>query len=859
MNSYPTLVSKVKPWEIFLVQHAHTDIGYTRAQTEILPEHVRYIDYALDYCDATDNYPDFAKFKWTCETSWAVSEYIKTRPKAQIERLIKRINEGRIEVAGMLFNFNEVIDENLLTSSLQPLKDIKAEGIKIESAMQNDVNGIAWSLIDYFNSIGIKYLNMGTHNHRALLVFDKPTLFWWQAPSGKKLLTMRADHYMTGTNWGITGNNISKLETQMAAHLQDLEEKQYPFNEIIIQYSGYHTDNSPPSTFACDNIKDWNAKYETPKLRNATVGEYMKYMESKYTDSIKTYQAAWPDWWTDGAASAPQELAAVRKTQSDIVANKAALSMSRVLGAKVEDKVFSTIEELNENLLFYDEHTYGAAESIREPFCENSIIQRREKEAYAWTSVKKSRMVKEYALGQLQAFIPRTDKSTITIFNPLSFRRSTYHTLYIDNEILPVDKQFKISDSEGKRVEATLVNSRSDGNYWMLFLKDLPAFGYKTYQIEIIDRKKRHSNREKESNILENKFYKITIDKKLGTISSIFDKELNREIVDNKSEWKFAQFINEKLGSRSQMEAYSLTDFERVTAENIKISKVKYKPSFRSIEISANSPTLINPNGLKIEIRLYKSSKLIELKYKITKKSILDPEGIYVSLPFKMEDYQLSYQAQGGMVTPGQNQLPGSSSEWHTVQDYVKLSNDQFKVLVSCEEIPLMLFGEMIPQQFGRIAKVEKPHMYSFVYNNYWVTNFNSDFVGELNWSYKITSSKTLDNNDDKFGLNNRIPVLSRVLPKSAQSSELNNISLIKGIPENIAIVTCQPVKGENAILLHLKENKGIEKEFKIELSTNNIESMVNSNVLGEEIDENLKIEAYENKFIKIKLKKEDN
>ncbi len=56
----------IKKWTVFLVQHAHTDIGYTRPQTEILPEHLRFIDFALDFCDLTDHYPDDARFRWTC-------------------------------------------------------------------------------------------------------------------------------------------------------------------------------------------------------------------------------------------------------------------------------------------------------------------------------------------------------------------------------------------------------------------------------------------------------------------------------------------------------------------------------------------------------------------------------------------------------------------------------------------------------------------------------------------------------------------------------------------------------------------------------------------------------------------------
>jgi len=130
------------------VQHTHTDIGYTRPQTEILPEHLRYIDDALDYCDQTDDYPDNAKFRWTCEASWAVREYLKNRPKKQIDRLIKRINEGRIEVTGMIFNLSDIIDEAQLAAQLQPLNDFNSVGIHVKTLMQDDVNGIAWALID---------------------------------------------------------------------------------------------------------------------------------------------------------------------------------------------------------------------------------------------------------------------------------------------------------------------------------------------------------------------------------------------------------------------------------------------------------------------------------------------------------------------------------------------------------------------------------------------------------------------------------------------------------------------------------------------------------------------------------------
>ena len=275
-------IAPTRHWQMNLVQHTHTDIGYTRSQMEILAEHLRYIDYALDYCDATDDYPENAKFRWTCEISWAVSEYLKNRPAEQIERLKQRVKEGRIELAA--------------------------------------VNGIGWCFSEYFADAGIKYVNMGTHGHRALICFDKPTVFWWQSPSGKKVLAYRAEHYNQGNFFGVHTDDFETFETRVLEYLGQLEAKNYPYDICAAQHSGYFTDNAPPSTKSCEMVKRWNEKYEWPKLRTAVATEFIKTVEKEYAGKIETIRGAWPDWWTDGFASGAREAAVSRVTHSNIIA-----------------------------------------------------------------------------------------------------------------------------------------------------------------------------------------------------------------------------------------------------------------------------------------------------------------------------------------------------------------------------------------------------------------------------------------------------------------------------------------------------------------------------------------------------------
>ena len=244
----PFTLQPPRKWTVYLAQHTHTDIGYTRPQTEILPEHLRYIDYALDYCDLTDSYPDDARFRWTCETSWAVREYLKGRPAKQIERLKKRVAEGRIEICGLMLNMSEIATESSLAALLRPLREMKDDfGFKVHTAMQNDVNGAGWCLVDYFSDSGIRSLTMGINKTRSILPFDQPTMFWWESPSGKRVLAYRADHYHLGNMWKIHEGNLEKFRPYLDKYLLSLEQRGYPFDRISVQFSGYHTDNSPPA------------------------------------------------------------------------------------------------------------------------------------------------------------------------------------------------------------------------------------------------------------------------------------------------------------------------------------------------------------------------------------------------------------------------------------------------------------------------------------------------------------------------------------------------------------------------------------------------------------------------------------
>lgn len=850
-------IEPVRHWRMNLVQHTHTDIGYTRSQMEILAEHLRYIDYALDYCDATDDYPDAAKFRWTCEISWAVSEYLKCRPAEQIARLKQRVKEGRIELATMYLNFDELPDEQTLAASLAPLKQFREAGMRAELAMQDDVNGIGWCFSEYFADAGVKYLNMGTHGHRALICFDKPTVFWWQSPSGKKVLAYRAEHYNQGNFFGVHTDDFGQFETRVLEYLGQLEAKDYPYDICAAQHSGYFTDNAPPSTKSCEMVRRWNEKYEWPKLRTAVATEFIKTVESDYADRIQTIRGAWPDWWTDGFASGAREAAVSRITHSNIIANQAGLSFAKMLGAELPEGMNERIDGINNALLFYDEHTFGYSESVRDPYGLETWEQRSLKQSYAWEAYRYAGLLGENTMGLLQSFVPKANVPSIAVFNTLNWSYSGIAKVYIDHQILPKEKAFRIVDEAGHEIPAQAGESRSDGTYWCLYVKDVPALGYARYRVEVLDEPRPAvvADDKLADKRVENEWYTIDFDPSQGTIHQLYDKALGKPLLSADAEWEMGEFIYEIIDSRHPMEKYTAPQFLRRRPERIRFERYEKGPIWDTYRFRGETVAGREPNNLMVEYRVYNVEKKIEVVYRLRKKAVTDPEAIYIAFPYEVEAGKIHLDVPGGNIEAGVDQIPGSSNDWYTVQNFATARSERSQVVMGSPEIPLMQFGAINTGRYEAGAVPQSTNMYSWPMNNYWVTNFNADQMGELQWSYFITSST--DNSigyATRFAWENRIPFLTRVLQADERSTAgFPAASLLKIVPQNLLLVNMRPVEGERAVMLQLREIDGKPARFEATSDKIAIQSIEERDVVGAPIsDASLDFAPWENKFIKI-------
>jgi hypothetical protein len=700
---------------------------------------------------------------------------------------------------------------------------------------------------------------MGINETRSILPFALPTVFWWEAPSGEKLLAFRADHYMTGNFFGLESNAIKP--EKLLGHLADLDAKKYPFDKIAIQFSGYFTDNAPPSTAACLLVKEWNEKYETPKLKLAVASEFFEYVEKNYSDKLPVYRKAWLDWWTDGAGSASRETAEVRKLQNLKQVDEGLFAMVALKGGELNPDLQSETDHIAENAIFYDEHTFGADESIDRPHSENTTRQWLQKGAYAWEALKMQTLLHEEALARFQPFLKKADFPVIHVINSLGWKRSGTISLFVDFEVLPIFKKVKIIDlTTGLTVPAQMVSKRSEGAYWAMDVNDIPALGVKTLKIEISEEPVVTRDEEQKTDQLENKYYRLTIDKSTGAIKSLIDKDLKMELIDVQNPWKLGQAIHETMPSRNKYEP------AHTSVSNVKIQKGVNGNIWESIKISADlagmeKGTENSPKGLDVEIRLYNNFKKIEFKYSAHKQIITDPEALYVAFPFSLPDSRIVFETIGGTLTQGE-QLPGSSSDWNVAQNFVAVRGKTGQIVVVSDEIPLWQFSDFNMGKFERYPKQGKTWLYSWVMNNYWFTNFRAYQEGGFSWSYQLTSSKDTTNTfASKFGWGERNSFPTRTFPsgKPELNEFLSETLKIVGSP-NVLLVNSRPsLNGKDAVVLHFRELEGLESDISLAsaVSGRPIKTISVVNSMGKKVSEvstSVHFSPFEVKFLELEF-----
>ena len=806
-----------RKWTLYLMPHTHTDIGYTELQSRVLKNHVEYLDAVIDFCKATEAYPEEARFRWNLEASLAFENYLKSRPEDKVKELIALLQSGRLELSANYVNMSDgFAHEELIRASIYAKVAGRAYGFPVQAAMNNDVTGFSWALPQIFSQMGVKYFTTGINEDRSRAPLHRPNPFYWQARDGSKILHWNGEHYLFA-NYDLRLHEPYETSLpKVTAYLTGLQKRgDYPYDLIGFHISGYVTDNCPPRKELSDRVKDWNAHWAYPKLRLATMSEFFGALERKYAKVIPTYKLGWPDYWTDGVGSTSFETGLNRLAHSDtITAEKMAVA------AKLADKAFAfpkaEIRDAYESATLYDEHTWGAWNSISDPDSEFARSQWAFKSGYAYNAREIAKTVLGRSLPVLTKGIASPEERAIAVFNPLSWDRTDAVRIELPADLQAPDATFKLFD---KRSGFEIPYQRPDKATLLFAAVNVPAFGYAVYTLAAGTAPMDFPAMPKaENGVLENRYYRLTADPVTGGLSSVVDKETGKELVDPKAKAALDQYVYENpVGGRDAVNNRSrLAEFKRYSPVAATAAAGLTGPVASSLVLRSQAKPC---SDIRQEIVLYDAVKRIDIVNRLAKDETRDAEALYFAFPFGVAGGAARFEIADGTLAPETEQLPGTTRDWIAVQNWVEIAGPKQAVVWSPIEAPLVELGAINTGKWLTKLPLDSLALYSYAMNNYWTTNFKASQGGPFVFRYAVT---TRSGGPDlvastRFGWEAHTPFVAAWLPaKNAGPLPAGGASLFGLDKPNVIIQAVKGAEDGNGIAVRLREIAGTETMVKL-------------------------------------------
>lgn len=743
---------------IYLVHHSHTDVGYTHDQPVVLDLHTRFIDTAIDLAERSADSDSDGAFRWTVETTTVLNQWLKNATSRDIERFIAMERAGRIEVTGMFTNLTPLMDADQLIESFLILRKLREEyGFNISSAMNCDVNGENWSLVDVLLDLGIRGFSMAINTHFGGAVSPRPFPFYWEAPSGRKMLAYNGWTYDKGLHYGI-GRNADDLKNVWLPRVESyLDRINYPLPILMLQAYHPYGDNGSAYNNFTPFIDAWNRAGNTPRIVFATPRIWWDAVE-KHAHLITTYRGDWTDYWNFGSISSVREQAINRASRSRLRSADAAFAALNSLpdgnigGRKWAANSFQRYRQNAWDMLnLWDEHTWGADISLRAITSDDTASQWNHKAHYAYEARALSLMLQRDAVAELAQHVTCNADDDILMFNALPWARKLggsvpHFTLF----------------PRGVKEDTTAARHHQDRDDRARWGQDdagliLPAIEVPAYGYTVVPRASLVKNQVKASEdaIVENDLFRLKFDREKGGLLSFYDKQQQYEWVEQGAH-TFNGYVHEEVADKNSPWARNLLAFQdwgiaeaeiprgwhsgwrakRSKPENV-VAHTVYKTAIGyEIVQKLDAPGI---DGKLIQrIFLPDGANYIECASEWDMPSTTHPEARYITFPFNLPDATARFDIGGQPVIPEQDQLPGACRDYFTVQGWVDFAGQGRGVTIAVPENPMVQLGDF---HFGHNQaefQLERALLLGWVTNNYWETNFRAHQPGRVASRYRI-------------------------------------------------------------------------------------------------------------------------
>jgi len=722
--------------EIDLVHHAHTDIGYSHIQEDVIKIHVENIRRALKLIEKTKDYPEGSRFTWNIESAWAVENFLQQATEEERNLFITAVRNGYIVVsatyANILTGLSTPEEMDWITEYSRGLRD--SFHLPVNTAMMSDVPGMSWSMVPALAKNGIRYFSNGPNYIENLpdkgdrvghtIREQGNKAFWWKSATGKDSILFWTCGKGYSSWHGLAQGAIAERGAEkIAAYMNELDSIHYPYKMVQWRYNVV-SDNGPTDSTIADFVKSWNEKYISPKLVLANVSDMFARFERLYGKTIPVLSGDFTPYWEDGAYSTAKEETEVRLLSEKLSQLE---QVSRQKGLPVNKTL---LYDAKRNIIMFHEHTWGAWCSISQPDAEFTVHQWKYKKRFADSA--------GYYVNEIDSFIRSAMEGprAVTVVNTLPWMR----TGYVEVNCPAAFSGNALVDDKGKAIHVQKVSAEKIG----FIASDVPANGRKVFHFR---------NDPISAAGSFSSSYKCNIDSATGAVKSLVFQ--NREWVDPHH---YKGLLQTLYVGGLDPSLFSLTAVR-------KIQLVQDGPVCKKLRIECD---MQGANAVTYEISQYNGLNYIQVTAIIDKKPVLEKESVHIALPFALNDPAVRIGFGEYFISPEKGQIPGSNKDFFSVQRWLDVSNRENGVTIASPQGALFEVGEMIDER-----KVVNGHkkwksevkssadIFLYAMNNYWHTNYKADQDGQVKFDLFLYFHASFDQKrSNQFGYETTQPLL---------------------------------------------------------------------------------------------------
>lgn len=790
------LLRPVRYREFWILPHSHNDIGYSDLQSDVEKKQLKNIRDAMALWTKTAGYPAGSRFRWNTEILWAVDRFLATCSEAERKEFIAAVRDGGIGLNGLYSNQLTGIcrPEELLRLTDFARSLARHYGLTVNDAMITDIPGYTWATVPALAQAGIKYFSSGPNFIPNLpdggdrVGFfnrawgDRP--FYWVSPSGqeKVLFWVAGKGYSWFHGW-ILGKMGERTAWNLLQYLTDLDARDYPYDMIQLRYT-IGGDNGPTDPDLPDFVRQWNERYDSPKLVISTASAMFQEFEKRWAKSLPSFAGDITPYWEDGAVSTLREVAMVRRSTERLIQAEAAACMT---GANLSEQ---KLEDAWRNAHLFDEHTWGAWNSVSDPDNAFARAQWEVKSRYATDLDAQS-------TGLLRDALSASSGKRFEVLNTLSWNRTDL--VILEREAgTPGDI---VVDDGGEEVPSQRLSTGE-----LAFLaRDVPALGSRMFAVREGKSRLSGSLRVGERSVASSGMT-VELDAQTGAICRL-ETAGGRQYVDT----LLHAGLNQYLYVAGKDPAAARPN------KGAKISVKEDGPLMCVLRITSDAPGCKN---LEQEIRVVDGLKRVEIVNRIEKAKVRDKEAVHVGFPFAVPEGSFRLDGGWGVVRPDADQLPGSCRDYLSSGRWIDCSNQDFGLTLTLDESPLVEIGEMTDETAGprgvrvwRRAYRPGTVCYSYAMNNYWHTNYKADQEGPATLHYALYPHGSFNAADAyRRGVERSQPLLARPCGEvAAVTRPLFAIS-----SAGVAVTSIRRSSDGKATMIRLYSSSGKPEEFSI-------------------------------------------